>query len=133
MLISSRCVAEAPSRRLAEAPSCSVEAGRWRGLAVSGPSAVVRERGVAEMAADAGYTVGIRSGGGNAAAGYLPGLNGSFRPGQVGKVQAGKGSVVTKSTVQNSNDPHNTIQMARLVPASTGEMGPHPEREPGPA
>ena len=114
MLINSDCVVQAPSRRVALAPS--------QQLAGFGPDAVVRERGWAGLAVKAGRKSGIWSGGASAAAGYLPGLEGSFQA-----------SVVAKSTVQNSTDQHNTIQVTRLVPASRGEVGPHPVREPGPA
>jgi hypothetical protein len=114
MLINMPCVPEAPSRGASAAGS--------RRLADLGPGALVRTRGRGDLAAEAGY---------------LPGLAGSFRPAQVAAspVQTGilQVSVVTKSTVQNSNDKHNTIQVTRLVPATQGEVGPHPVREPGPA
>jgi hypothetical protein len=88
-------------------------------------------------AAAAGWKPGIR-GADKAAAGYLAGLAGSFRPAQVAAspVQAGslQVSAVTKSTVQkNATNQHNTIQVTRLVPVIQGVVGPHPAREPGPA
>ena len=129
MLINSQCVAEAPSRRAATAGS--------RRLAEFGLGAVVRPRGQGRLAAEAGRMSGIGGGGDNAAAGYLASFAGSFQPGQLAAspVQASKvqASVVTKSTVQNSTDQHNSIQAIRLVPASRGEVGPYPVREPGPA
>ena len=136
MLINSQCVAEAPSRRAATAGS--------RRLAEFGLGAVVRPRGQGRLAAEAGRMSGIGGGGDNAAAGYLASFAGSFQPGQLAaspvqasKVQASvvtkSASVVTKSTVQNSTDQHNSIQAIRLVPASRGEVGPYPVREPGPA
>lgn len=129
MLITSICVAEAPSRRAATADS--------RELAGFGLGAIVRADGPADLAAEAGRMSGMWRGCDKARVGYLSGLAGSFQPGQLaaGPVQAGTfhASVVTKSTVQISNYQHNTIQVTRLVPASRGEVGPHPVREPGPA
>ncbi len=129
MLINSVRVAEAPSRCVATAGS--------RRLAGFGLGAVVRVRGQADLAAEAGRMSGVRRGGGNARLGYLPGLADSVRPGQLAgsPVQARtlRSSVVTKSTVQISNYQHNTIQVTRLVPAGPGGVGPHPVREPGPA
>lgn len=128
MLINSQCVAEAPSGRVVTADS--------RSLAELGLGAVVHVRGRADIAAGAGRMSGIW-GGGNAAAGYLPDLGSNFQPGRLtsGPVQPRtcQVSVVTKSTVQNSTDQHNTIQVTRLVPATRGGVGPHPAREPWPA
>jgi hypothetical protein len=128
MLINSQCVAEAPSRRVATAGS--------RRLAEIGLGAVVPVRGRGDLGAGVGWMSGIR-GGADKAAGYLPGVARAFRPGQLAAtpVQPStlQATVVTKSTVQNSTDQHNTIQVTRLVPASRGEVGPHPVREPGPA
>lgn len=134
MLINSRCVAGTPSRRVTDAPSRRVAAPAPRRLAGFGREAIVRERGLAGPAADGGYLAGIWAGGGNAAAGYLPDPEGSFRLGQralqVGKAQ---GCAGTKVTVDNSNDQHKSIQMALLIPANRGEVGPQRVREPGPA
>lgn len=128
MLINSPCVAEAPSRRVATAGS--------RRLADIGLGAAVRVSGRGDLAAEVGGMSGIRSGA-YKAAGYLPGLEGSFRSGPLAAspVQPGtqQASVVMKTTVQSSTDQHNTIQVARLVPASRGGVGPHPGKEPGPA
>jgi hypothetical protein len=128
MLINSPRVAEAPSRRVTTAGS--------RRLADIGLGALARVSGRGDLAAEVGGMPGIRSGACKAA-GYLPGLNGSFRSGPLaaGPVQRGtlQASVVMKSTVQSSTYQHNTIQVARLVPASRGGVGPHPGKEPWPA
>ena len=128
MLIRSHRVAEAPSRRAATAGS-----GR---SAEFGLGAVVHVRGRGDLGAGAGSMSGSW-GGTDKGAGYLPGFACPLQPGQLAAnpvqpstVQA---SIVTKSAVQNSTDKHNTIQVTRLVPASRGEVGPHPVREPGPA
>jgi hypothetical protein len=158
MLITSDCVAGTPSCRTAEVPSRRVAPVASRRLAGFGPGAVVRARGLAGPAAEAGNW----RGGDTAMAGYLPGLEGSVQLGQaanqagrtqIGEIQASKiqaskiqaskiqaskiqaskiqASTATKSTVQNGTDQHNT--MTRLVPAFWGEVGPHPAREPWPA
>ena len=128
MLINSHCVAEAPSRRVAIAGS--------RRSAEFGLGAVVHVRGRGDLGAGAGSMSGSW-GGADKAAGYLPGFAGSLQPGQLAAnpVQPSTlhASIVTKNAVQNSTDKHNTIQVTRLVPASRGEVGPHPVREPGPA
>ena len=134
MLITSYRVAGAPSRRTAEVPSCRVAPAASLRLAGFGPGAVARERGLAGHSARAGYQAG--SWRGDSAAGYLPGLEGSFQLGQIAIQASGdtKRTVqigtVKISTVQNSTD-HNT--MTRLVPAFRGGVGPHPPREPWPA
>lgn len=119
MLINSQCVAEAPSRCVATADP--------RQLAIFDLGLVALVRGRKDLAAGAGWMSGIEGGGNNAAADYLLGLAAGFQPGQPasGPAQA--------STVQNSTDQHNTIQVTRLVPASRGGVGPHPGREPEPA
>jgi len=129
MVINSQSVVGVPSRQLAEVPSRQVAAAPRRPDGF-GPCAAVRERGLAVPVADGGYLPGIWTGGGNDAAGYLPGSGGAFKRGPLAGIQAG---FATNSTVDNSNDQHNTIKMARLVPASRGEVGPHRVREPGPA
>lgn len=127
MLISSPCVAEAPSR---------VATAGSRRLAGIGLGAVVRVSGRGDQATEFGSKSGIR-GGACTAGGYLPGRKGSFRSGPLAASSAQPGtlqaSVVMKSTVQSSTNQHNTIQVARLVPASRGGVGPHPGKEPGPA
>ena len=127
MLINSQCVAEAPSR---------VATAGSRRLADIGLGAVVRVSGRGDLATELGSMSGIR-GGASKAGGYLPGREGSFRSGPLAarSVQPGtlKASVATKSTVQSSSNQHNTIQVALLVPASRGGVGPHPGKEPGPA
>jgi hypothetical protein len=129
MLINSECVAQAPSRQVALAPSRRAAAAGSLRPDGFGLDAVVRERGQVGLAVEAGWKSGIWSGGDSAAAGYLPGqLAGS--PAQAGPFKA---SFAMKSAVQNSTDPHNNIQVTRLVPASRGGVGPHPVREPGPA
>jgi len=128
MLIKSPCVAEAPSRRAITADS--------RQPAELGLGAVACVRGRRDLATEAGWMSGIW-GGDNAAAGYLPGLGGEFRLGQLAAspVQPSqvKASVVTKSTVHNSTDQHNTNQVTLPVPAIRGGVGPHPGKEPWPA
>ena len=128
MLINSHCVAEAPSRRVAIAGS--------RRSAGFGLGAVVRVRERGNLGAGAGSMAGSWAGA-DSATGYLPGFAVSLTPGQLAAhpVQPStlQVSVITKSAVQNSTDKHNTIQVTRLVPASRGEVGPHPVREPGPA
>lgn len=129
MLITMRCVAEVPSRAQAAsrpvlAPSLPV------------PAAPSRVRGQADLAAGAGFMRGGWSGGTKAAAGYLPGIAGSFRIGQLAAIPAQAGPAqmrTTKKTVHNTTDQQNSIQETRLVPVSRGEVGPHPAREPGPA
>jgi hypothetical protein len=131
MLINPECVAQAPSRPVALAPSSRAAAAGSRRQAGFGPGAVLRERGWAGPATDAGRKSGIWCGE-SAAAGYLPGVEGSFRLGQRA-VSSGQSSVVTNSTAYNSTNQHNNMQVTRLLPAPKGEVGPHPEREPGPA
>jgi len=137
MLINSECVAQAPSRQVALATSRRAAAAGSRQLAGLGLGAVVCEHGRAGLAVEAGTKSGIWSGGGSAAAGYLPGAEGSFGAGQlaVSPAQASpiQASVVTKIAVYNRTDQHNNIQMTRLVPAFGGEVGPHLGREPEPA
>jgi hypothetical protein len=123
--------AQAPSRPLALAPSRHAAAAGSRQLAGFGPGAVLRERGEARMTGEAGRKSGFWCGGDSAATGYLPGFDGSFGLGQRA-VNLARVSVVTNSTA-DSTYQHNNIQMARLLPASQGEVGPYPEREPGPA
>jgi hypothetical protein len=129
MLIKLASVAEAPSRRAITADS--------RQPAEFGPGAVACVRGRRDLATEAGWMSGIWGGGDNVAAGYLPGLGGAFRLGQLAAspVQASqvKASVVTKSTVQNSTDQHNTNQVTLLIPAIRDGVGPHPGKEPWPA
>jgi hypothetical protein len=131
MLINPECVAQAPSRPVALAPSRRAPAAGSRGEAGFGPAVVLRQRGWAGPATGAGRNSGIWCGE-SAAAGYLPGAEGSFRLGQRA-VSFGESSVVTNSTAYNSTNQHNNMQVARLLPALKGEVGPHPEREPGPA
>jgi hypothetical protein len=127
MLINSPCVAEAPS---------GVATAGSRRPADIGLGALVRVSGRGDLATELGSMSGTR-GGASTAGGYLPGGQGSFRSGPLAasSVQPGtlQASVVIKSTVQSSTNQHNTIQVARLVPASRDGVGPHPGKEPGPA
>jgi len=124
------------SHGVAEAPSCCVATAGSRRSAEFGLGAVVRVRGRGNLGAGVG-SMASSWGGTDKAAVYLPGFAGSLRPGQLAahpvQPSAVQASVVTKNAVQNSTDKHNTIQVTRLVPASRGEVGPHPVREPGPA
>ena len=133
MLMNSECVAQAPSRPVALAPShLAAPAGPGR-LAGLGLGAVVCERGRASLVGEGGWKSGTHGGGDKAAASYLPGLEGSFRLGQPMASQFQASNVRNSTVDNNSTDQHNTIQVTRLVPAFRGGVGPHPGREPRPA
>jgi hypothetical protein len=130
------CDAAAPvfDGRLAPAASAITAcAAAPRQLADSGLGAFVRERGWIALSGTGVVPAGITGGIGVKASGYAQRLDDQPGGGSVATPDQFRISTVKASTSHNSTDYNSTDQMARLIPAVAGGVGPHPGREPEPA